>query len=288
MAEENKVAGECQYFYLGFTDSLLENSFVSVLTSQPMVGHTWAPNQPNNFDNQDCALAKKDKGLVYDMSCSFKACPLCQVNTMTTFQLSGICQGITMDRYFLLQEVLLLVLVLQNFVKFNPQDRKFIGYLMSSLAWSELHERWEILDLRNDQVIATNAGSKEYPLGSHQWQFENKSCHDPQSNSSRTLKFHLAVEEPGMFCCSDGLCFHSELVCDNVEHCADGADEQHCHLVHAKDKAYNPSIPPFGFGLENDVKVAKPLIINASVEIFEILHVDESVAKFSLLFRYHS
>ena len=173
-------------------------------------------------------------------------------------------------------------------MKFIYQDRKFIGYLMSSLAWSEPNQRWEIVDLRNDQVIATKAGSKEYPLGVHQWQFENKSCHDPQSNVSRTLKFHLAVEEPGMFCCSDGFCFNSELVCDNVEHCQDGADEQHCQLVHAGDKkAYNPSIPPFGFDLKNDVKVAKPLIINSSVEIFEILHVDESVAKFSLLFRYY-
>ena len=64
----------------------------------------------------------------------------------------------------------------------------------------------------------------------------------------------------------------------------DGDDEQHCQLIDA-DKTYNPSIAPFGFGLEDDVKVAKPLIINTSVEIFEILHVEESVAQFSLLFR---
>ena len=156
---------------------------------------------------------------------------------------------------------------------------------MSSLVWSQLNQRWEILDLRNDQVIATKAGSQEYPLGVHQWRFENNSCHDPQSNWSRSLKFHLAVEEPGNFCCSDGLCVPSELVCDNVEHCQDGADEEHCQLVHARDKTYKSSIPPFGFGLENDVKVALPLTINSSVEIFEILHVDESVAQFSLLFR---
>ena len=159
---------------------------------------------------------------------------------------------------------------------------------MSSLLWSQPNHRWEILDLRNDQVIATLGGSKEYPLGVRQWKFENKSCHDPQpqSNLSRSLKFHLAVEEPGEFCCSDGLCFPSELVCDNVDHCHDGADEQHCHLVHVSEKAYNPSIAPFGFGSENGVRVAKPLIINSSVEIFEILHVDESVAQLSLLFRY--
>ena len=95
------------------------------------------------------------------------------------------------------------------------------------------------------------------------------------------------MKEPGHFCCSDGLCLPSELVCDKVDHCSDGADEDHCNLLQAAEKAYNPSIPPFGFGLENDVKVAKPLIINSSVEIFEILHVDESVAHFSLLFRYN-
>ena len=105
MARENQVAGDCQYFYLGFTDSREENNFVNVYTGQPMVGHTWAPNQPNNFDNQDCAVGRKDSGRIYDMSCSFTACPLCEVSTMTTFQLSGLCQGITMDRYFLLLEV---------------------------------------------------------------------------------------------------------------------------------------------------------------------------------------
>ena len=44
--------GECRYFYLGFTDSLEENTWVSVDTGLPMVGLTWAANQPNNFDNQ--------------------------------------------------------------------------------------------------------------------------------------------------------------------------------------------------------------------------------------------
>lgn len=89
---------------------------------------------------------------------------------------------------------------------------------MSSLVWSPIQQRWEILDLRTDQVIATKAGSEEYPLGVHQWQFENKSCHDLYE-PLKTIKLHLAVEEPGKFCCSDGLCIPSELVCDNVQHC---------------------------------------------------------------------
>ena len=107
MMRENRLAGECQYFYLGFTDSLLENSFVNVHTGHPMVGLSWAANQPNNFDNQDCAVARKDSELIFDMSCTFPCCPLCQVNTLTTFQFSGLCPGIAMDRYFILMEVLL-------------------------------------------------------------------------------------------------------------------------------------------------------------------------------------
>ena len=105
MMRENSLAGDCQYFYLGFTDTLVENSFVSLHTGLPMVGLTWAPNQPNNFDNQDCAVAKKNHDQVYDMSCSFQCCPLCQVETMTTFQFSGICPEVEMDRYFILIEV---------------------------------------------------------------------------------------------------------------------------------------------------------------------------------------
>ena len=55
--------------------------------------------------NQDCAVAKKDSDLIYDMSCTFPSCLLCQVDTMTTFQFSGLCPGVAMDRYFILLEV---------------------------------------------------------------------------------------------------------------------------------------------------------------------------------------
>ena len=80
--------------------------------------------------------------------------------------------------------------------------------MSSTLSWSELNLRWEIVDLRTDQVIAFKSGSREYPLGLHQW--ELRSSTDLSQRVVRNLNFHRAVEEPGTFCCSDGVCFDSE------------------------------------------------------------------------------
>ena len=92
---------------------------------------------------------------------------------------------------------------------FNIKDRQFIGYMYSSMFWSELKQQWEIVDLRTDTVVARLTGSKEYPVGVHQWMFDHQSCTDHQQQTRR-LNFHLAVQQPGNFCCPDGVCIDSE------------------------------------------------------------------------------
>ena len=82
-----------------------EGNFVHVYTGQAMTGLTWADNQPNNFDEQDCAMMEQNSSGIFDMSCSFLACPLCLLDISRPFQFSGLCQELQMDRKFLLLEV---------------------------------------------------------------------------------------------------------------------------------------------------------------------------------------
>ena len=42
-----------------------------------------------------------------------------------------------------------------------------------------------------------------------------------ETSSSRELLLHRTVPQPGHFCCGDGTCISSELVCDNNQHCED-------------------------------------------------------------------
>ena len=304
--QEEHSTDDCPFLFLGYTDTEMEGEFVHLYTGDLMPAYTWADNQPNNLDgDQDCAVIDKTVDL-YDMSCSFLSCPVCQVERLQVFQMSGLFEDTAVDRYYLLLEVNnqhFIILPRELFDLFD-QDRKFLGYMASSLFWSEQELRWEIVDLRNDQVIAFKSGNREYPIGVHQWQFRNSSI--------RNLNFHRAVEEPGTFCCSDGACFDSKedfkktknrfslknlnlifflkskplkLACDNVDHCDDGGDERKCQLVHVKED-YDRTSPPFGHVLEKEVKVPESIVIRAEITIFEILHIDDSEATFSVFFRY--
>ena len=75
-----------------------------------------------------------------------------------------------------------------------------------------------------------------------------------------------------------------QLACDNVEHCHDGGDETNCEMIHLKEN-YDSATPPFGYILENGVKVAEPVVIEAEVTILELLHIDDTKATFTVFFR---
>ena len=44
-----------------------EGNFVHVYTGEAMTGLTWADNQPNNFDEQDCAMMEQNSSGIFDM-----------------------------------------------------------------------------------------------------------------------------------------------------------------------------------------------------------------------------
>ena len=47
----------------------------------------------------------------------------------------------------------------------------------------------------------------------------------------RSLSLHVAEAQPGHYCCGDGLCLSSNMVCDGNQDCADRSDERTCTMV---------------------------------------------------------
>ena len=102
----------------------------------------------------------------------------------------------------------------------------FIGYKNTKIEYSNLNQQWELKYANNNDVIAISNTTGKLPIGVHKWYFSSK-CSDP-GQPWRLLNLHRDVPLPGHFCCGDGHCIKSELVCDSVPHCADVSDEYRC------------------------------------------------------------
>ena len=60
------------------------------------------------------------------------------------------------------------------------------------------------------------------------------------------------VDRPGKYCCGDGVCLDSEIVCDGNRNCDDGSDENKCALIQT-NPLYDVGRPPH-MEMENKVQ----------------------------------
>ena len=106
--------------------------------------------------------------------------------------LRGLCSHVEADRFYYLA----------------ASKSEFLGMFSTKLTFSTQLDRWVLMEMRGDKVIATPENN--FPLGRQPWFLD--SCKDPETSSTRTLSLHLDVEQPGHFCCDDGSCIDSEMV----------------------------------------------------------------------------
>ena len=113
------------------------------------------------------------------------------------------------------------------------------------------------------------------PLGKQKWSFPDDSCGDLD------LNLHREVEKPGHFCCDDGSCIDSELVCNNFPDCQDGTDETNCSLLIQPGLGYKKHLP--SIGIEEGKKIL--LSINATFTILDIFDVNEEDSFIDIFFK---
>ena len=184
----------------------------------------WGPAEPNNWGNQDCVGFFLDFG-IHDTKCSTPKYPVCKFKGYIQYTLDGVCKMSMIDSHFVLKP-----------------DGRILGLRITEMIRNTKENQWEIRNLLNNETIAKMNSSSGFPFGTNKWYFVLEDCRDP-SVDWRLLNFHLKVDRPGMFCCEDGVCIDSELVCNGDWNCADKSDEQTCQLI-VTDEHYRKEQPP--------------------------------------------
>ena len=214
-----------QVFFMGFVRK--ENGvYVDINTSEKMRNTKFSSNTDFTLTSGNCAVYHIKYRVILSLNCAHDFRPVCKVPSMTSFHLQGVCKNSGIDRYYILQ---------------TPGS--LLGYSKTKMAWSPENSRWEIVNLITNTVAATMNNSPDYPIGSHSWFFEDGSGCSETGKSWRKLSLHLPVPQPGTFCCDDGECINSVLVCDNFDNCDNGEDENNCSII-KKSVNYDSQAPP--------------------------------------------
>ena len=189
-------------------------------------------------------------------------------NKPVEFYLRGVCPGLKVDTYFVFKT---------PFV--------FLGYIYSSIKYDYNSKEWKIVNNISNRTIASLPAEDNYPPIGHQlWQFDDStSCFDEGGNTTRKLFLHMAVEQPGHFCCHDGRCFESDLVCDGSPDCQDQEDEKNCQDV-IVPQTYDSTRPSLKWSIENGMKTYIKSNISVEVTILDVLEVNEEDSLFEVFY----
>ena len=206
--------------------------------------------------------------------------PNCVVSSKRSFFLRGLCPDVEADVYFVMESPYL-----------------FLGYIFSQIIYSKETKRWELQSTKTNKTIAIMKESSLLPpIGAHEWYFSGKECvdmlpeggvgnalYDQDIPIPRTLNLHLEVEQPGNYCCKDGTCIDSILVCDGSPDCKEEEDEQNCKDVNVPD-FYDSGNPPTKVMYVSKQKSIRPTNMEIDVEILDILSVSQEDSYFKIFY----
>ena len=259
-------------FYTGFTDRETEGVWRSETSGQEISSIKWRSGQPDDsLGVEDCAFYSVDTGELVDHSCSRTFCPVCSLDTAAHFQLRGACLNLADTLY---------LMVNSSF---------FLGYINTKLVRSADTGQWQLLSTFNNSLIASmvitdDSKDMSFPLGTNHWHFPDLNCTD-NGTEWRRLKLHRRVDLPGTFCCDDGLCLHSDKVCDLNQHCSDGTDERDCRIIQLPDFPYDKDRAPTETDREEGEIIFKTNQVNVTLKVIDILDINEDKSLLHLFFK---
>ena len=97
---------EC-YLYSGY--KLIQHdhnaTWTNVNTGDILNISNWDENEPLNKTGNTCAVIStaRNNGKMFVDKCFFPNRPVCEMESLSTFQLEGICDHVIMDRFFILR-----------------------------------------------------------------------------------------------------------------------------------------------------------------------------------------
>ena len=254
-------------FWNGYTKEENELSFKNPNNNKLAANFQWMNDEPRDFPGDVCPMFDIVQNSSLSKECHHLKCPICKVPEMKKYTLRGVCIGETW---------------LADIFYYLKQEKVLIGNMQTKITWSSESKRWEIQALKDNSIIAFMNDTNNYPFGKHQWFFKNLECTD-SGQSFRTLLLHQEVDQPGKFCCDDGKCIDSELVCDNNQHCNDNTDESNCNMIQFSED-YDPRAPPSErIKDKRQIKFTDTKVI-VDVYIYFLMEINEEDSSWSLLF----
>ena len=180
--------------FAGYTDIEKEGVFVDMNGRKVMEWDHWGDGQPNDSGEEDC-IALKDYGVMDDKRCELKMCTICVLQRNPVLNLRGSCPGENLDMTYTMQ------------VDSRKDGRyEILGLSTTKLVWDG--GRWTFVNLLTGGVIAFTEGVIDYPIGTHNWYFEDKKCSDP-GETFRKMNLHQACRDQE-YACRNGFCISSK------------------------------------------------------------------------------
>ena len=195
-------------FFTGYIKQDGESKFKNINTGEVM---EWPDLEEGHAGQNYCSLYHTEN--IHSEYCLREYCSVCRIQRNMEYILRGVCPYSDADNLYVMQ-----------------QDGSLLGYIQSKMIWSSEDGRWEIKKMIMKEILAYTNDTVDHPIGTHPWYFTDGNCRDP-GEKWRKLNFHQAVQQPGLFCCDDGLCIASELRCDNIQQCKDNSDEKNWDLI---------------------------------------------------------
>ena len=151
------------------------------------------------------------------------------------------------------------------------------------MVYDSLEQKWKIM--MNKSILAfTKQTTSELPLGLTEWKVVGNGNGNGSYLTEMLFNFHLAKTQPGNFCCDDGLCIDSELVCDNIPNCRDKSDEKNCNMIRFPKYIFETNRPPSKVVNINKKDVFTFVDLHATLTVLDILDINDAETSYDIFF----